>query len=286
MFKILCLSIGLLYLGALFADELAWRPPIQLATELKDDLIVTDYLVSEKLDGIRGYWSGTDFYTRSGKPISVPTWFTQGFPRYPLDGEFWLGRGRFHKILSVIKQTQAEPQQWQSVRFMVFDLPASEVTFEARYELMRSSLKGRSIYLDVIPQINVNSQAELNALLEDTLNKGGEGLMLHHKKALYKVGRSSQILKLKPLYTASAKVIGYQEGKGRFQGMMGALVVQMPDGQTFKLGSGFNDKQRSYPPKIGTQVIYEYRGLTHKGIPRFATFVQSERAEMNIKEKK
>ncbi|WP_298769449.1 DNA ligase [uncultured Shewanella sp.] len=294
MIRALLLSIVLFYITALTANERTlpsvnespWRPPIQLATELKGPIDITDYLVSEKFDGIRGYWTGVDFYTRSGKPISVPTWFSEGFPAYPLDGEFWLGRGNFHKMLSVIKQTQADPKKWQSVRFMVFDLPASKAPFEERYTRMLSSLTARSPYLNVISQVSVDSQVQLDTLLDEVLAKGGEGLMLHHKEALYKVGRSSQIMKLKPLYTASAKVVGYQAGKGRFKGMMGALVLQLPTGQEFKLGTGFNDAQRSNPPKIGSQVSYEYRGLTHNGIPRFASFIQEETDKFHDKEHK
>lgn len=302
MVKAIFLSIVLFYITALAANERtspavngsalpavngsAWRPPVQLATELKGSIEIADYLVSEKLDGIRGYWTGVDFYTRSGKPISVPAWFSEGFPSYPLDGELWLGRGNFHRMLSVIKQTQADPQLWQSVRFMVFDLPSSKAPFEERYAHMMSSLTARSPYLTVIPQISVDSQAQLNTLLDEVLAKGGEGLMLHHKNALYKVGRSSQIVKLKPLYTASAKVVGYQAGKGRFKGMMGALVLQLPTGQEFKLGTGFNDAQRIHPPKIGSQVSYKYRGLTHKGIPRFASFIQEGTGKINDKEEK
>ncbi|WP_299006745.1 DNA ligase [uncultured Shewanella sp.] len=292
MIKVLFLSIALFYTISLAANESsalevnksAWRPPIQLATELKGSIEIADYLVSEKLDGIRGYWTGVDFYTRTGKRISVPAWFSEDFPSYPLDGELWLGRGNFHKMLSVIKQSQADPQLWQSVRFMVFDLPTFKAPFEERYARMLSSLTARSPYLKVIPQFSVDSQAQLNTLLDEVLAKGGEGLMLHHKEALYKVGRSSQIVKLKPLYTGSAKVVGYQAGKGRFKGMMGALVLQLPTGQEFKLGTGFNDAQRMHPPKIGSQVSYEYRGLTHKGIPRFASFIQEGTGKIHDKE--
>ncbi|MCL1124179.1 DNA ligase [Shewanella surugensis] len=273
MHRTLFLLMTLLCFGVLQAEVLLWRPPIQLATDMPEDINVSDYLISEKLDGVRGYWDGSALYTRSGNMISVPVWFSRDFPAYPLDGELWLGRNRFHKMLSLIKQTNPDPQLWRSVRFMVFDLPASTQRFNLRYHVMQAQLKGLSAFLEVIPQYTLKSQKELDTLFIKTIELGGEGLMLHEKTALYQIGRSNKIIKLKPIDEAKAKVVGYQAGKGKFSGMMGALLVTMPNGKPFKLGTGFSDAQRQNPPKMGTQVIYQYRGVTHKGIPRFASFL-------------
>ena len=52
--------------------------------------------MSEKLDGVRGYWNGQSMISRQGKEISCPQWFIDQFPKnISLDGEFWLGRGTF-----------------------------------------------------------------------------------------------------------------------------------------------------------------------------------------------
>jgi DNA ligase-1 len=69
-------------------------------------------------------------------------------------------------------------------------------------------------------------------------------------------------------------VVGYLPGKGKYTGMLGALLVQRPDGLQFHLGSGFTDQQRSNPPQLGARVTYTYRGLTARGVPRFARFVR------------
>ncbi|MDP2255791.1 MAG: hypothetical protein Q8K05_07005 [Polaromonas sp.] len=59
-----------------------------------------DYWVSEKLDGVRGYWDGEKLLTRGGKSIAAPAWSTAGWPRVPLDGKparrFKLGTGFSH----------------------------------------------------------------------------------------------------------------------------------------------------------------------------------------------
>lgn len=98
--------------------------------------------------------------------------------------------------------------------------------------------------------------------------------MLHHGDSLYQAGRSDAILKVKTYQDAEAVVIGHTEGKGKYRGMLGALVVQDEAGRRFKLGSGFSDAQRQIPPPIGATVTYKYYGLTANELPRFASFLR------------
>ena len=111
-----------------------------------------------------------------------------------------------------------------------------------------------------------------------TLNKivveGGEGLMLHHKDALYHHGRSNNLLKLKPYNDAEAIVIGYRPGQGQFIGKMGAVKVRTEDNKEFYIGSGFSHQERENPPPLGSRITFRHQGLTDKGIPRFAVFIR------------
>ena len=102
--------------------------------------------------------------------------------------------------------------------------------------------------------------------------------MLHHQDALYKTGRSSDLLKLKTYQDTEAEVIGYRPGKGKYRGMAGALIVKTPEGKTFAIGSGLTDAMRQTPPEIGTVVTYRYNGLTKNGLPRFARFLRVQQA--------
>lgn len=46
--------------------------------------------MSEKYDGIRAYWDGKDFWSRSGRTMPVvPDSFKKGLPDVGLDGELW-----------------------------------------------------------------------------------------------------------------------------------------------------------------------------------------------------
>jgi len=82
-------------LSLLAEHAYAQAPAILLAQIYHDDIQVQEYLVSEKLDGIRAIWDGYQFSSRQGHPIYAPAWFTQHFPTRPLDGELWIGRGQF-----------------------------------------------------------------------------------------------------------------------------------------------------------------------------------------------
>jgi DNA ligase-1 len=74
---------------------------------------------------------------------------------------------------------------------------------------------------------------------------------------------------------AEALVVGYEPGKGKHVGVMGALRVEnCKDGVKFKLGTGFNDEDRRNPPPIGSTVTYKYQELTDAGVPRFPIFLR------------
>ena len=74
--------------------------------------------------------------------------------------------------------------------------------------------------------------------------------------------------------TAGARVVAYLPGKGKYEGLVGSLLVERDDGARFRLGSGLSDAERADPPAIGSLVTYRYSGLTPNGLPRFARFLR------------
>jgi DNA ligase-1 len=253
--------------------EATSQPRSMLATNYRSGLNIADYWVSEKLDGVRGRWDGKRLVTRAGQPIAPPAWFTAGWPKVAMDGELWIGRGRFDEVSGIVRAGKADNRAWRRVRFMVFDLPEHGGTFEARVLRMRALLSTtRIVWLQPVPQFRVGDTDALEARLKRLVAEGGEGLMLHRRGALYRVGRSDDLIKYKLYEDAEARVVAHAPGKGKYTGMLGALVVQRRDGRRFRLGSGFTDAQRANPPPIGSLVTYRYNGLTRKGLPRFARF--------------
>ena len=263
-----CLLIVLL-LAAL--PVTAATPELMLATVYRQQNDVTQFWVSEKLDGVRARWDGKQFISRGGNVFIAPAWFVQGFPDQPLDGELWMGRGRYEDVVAVVRK-QIPDDGWKAVKFMVFDLPALSGTFTERVAAMRSLTL--TPYLAVVEQFRVDSHQALMDRLETLIHQGGEGLMLHRQNALYHDGRSDDLLKLKPFDDAEAVVIDYKPGKGKNTGLMGSIKVRMDNGKEFYIGSGFTQLQRKNPPPIGSRVTYRYQGFTQAGIPRFAVFVR------------
>lgn len=262
---------------ALAADA---KPPLMLANVYHPGVQLADYWVSEKYDGVRGYWDGQKLLTRGGQLINAPDWFTANWPSVPMDGELWAGRGQFQKALSTVRQQSPDDAAWRGIRFMVFDLPAEPGAFTQRLSVLNSVVGKLALpWVQAVPQSKVASHAALQNQLKHITKAGAEGLILHRGSAPYKGVRNDDLLKVKTHDDAEAQVIGHIPGKGKYAGQLGALLVEMPsvDGKTakrFKLGTGLSNAQRQNPPAIGSQVTYRFRGINDSGIPRFASFMR------------
>ena len=107
---------------------------------------------------------------------------------------------------------------------------------------------------------------------------GGEGLMLRRPQSPYTVGRTRDLLKVKMFKDAEAVVMKHLPGTGKHTGRLGALLVRLPNGKEFSIGSGLTDAQRDNPPPIGATITFKYQNLTKAGIPRFASFLRVRHA--------
>ena len=271
------LTPGILFsaiLAALASPSSAGEaPPMLLASVERGQSEVSQYLVSEKLDGVRAFWDGQSLRTRQGNVINAPAWFTQGFPGQPLDGELWSGRGQFERVSATVRRRVPVDAEWREVRYQVFELPDAAGTFRERVQALQSLVAAAAVpWLQAVDQFEVSSRAALERKLDEITRAGGEGLMLHRADAPYLTGRSDALLKMKRWNDAEATVVGHRPGKGKFAGMLGALQMRTPDGTEFLLGTGLDEALRRNPPPVGTLVTYRYRELTAQGRPRFASF--------------
>ena len=267
---------GLQWLAALpfLSDAQAAHTGVQLASDWPVGRSPQGFLVSEKFDGVRAVWDGQQLRFRSGRAIVAPDWFVRALPQQPLDGELWLARGQFDRLSGVVRQ-QHPPEAWRQVRYMVFDAPGQGGPFEARWQALQSVIEAvREPWLLRVEQVRVDTALALRQWLDAVVRDGGEGLVLHRADALWQQGRTQALFKLKPEPDDEAKVVGHLPGKGRYEGMTGALQVRTPDGKQFALGSGLSEALRREPPPVGSWVTYRYRDRTSNGVPRFATFVR------------
>ena len=250
-------------------------PAPTLPTLWHNGLDPAAYLVSEKYDGVRAVWDGSTLRFRSGRVVSAPAWFSARLPGVPLDGELWLGRGRFDELSGVVRTRVPDDAAWRQLRFMVFELPGADGDFASRAQRIREVVRQAAWpQLLAADQLPITNREALQRLLAATVAQGGEGLVLHRADAPYSPGRSDAMMKLKPSLDTEATVIGHQAGRGKYSGQLGALELRTPQGRQFMLGSGFSDAQRRDPPAVGSVVTYRYRDLTPNGLPRFASFLR------------
>jgi DNA ligase-1 len=257
------------------ADTPPAAPAMLLAEVYAANVDVTQYWVSEKFDGVRAQWDGRTLRFRGGGVVPAPAWFTKNFPAVSLDGELWIARDQFDALSGTVRKLDPVDAEWRQVHYLVFELPGAAGDFSARVQRMQALVAQADVpWLQAVEQTRVADRAALKQRLDAVVRAGGEGLMLHRADAPYLTGRSDVLLKLKPWQDAEAVVVGYMPGKGKYQGMTGALEMDMPDGQRFRIGSGLTDSLRRQPPPIGTRITYRYQNLTKRGVPRHPRYLR------------
>ncbi|MBC8209881.1 MAG: DNA ligase [Gammaproteobacteria bacterium] len=262
---ILCLLSVSLYAAA---------PDLLLLKPYRPGMQINGWLMSEKLDGVRAYWDGSQLLSRQGNRLHAPDWFRAQLPPFKLDGELWIGRGRFEQTLSIVSSEQADAD-WDQIHYHIFELPQAQGGLIQRLSKLQQYLtRNKPSHLHLIPQHVCRDRRQLLQTLSQVEATGGEGLVLRNPLSPYHTGRSDNALKVKSFEDMEAKVIGYTAGKGKYAGKTGALRVEIEGGIRFLIGSGLSNQQRSDPPPLGSTITFKYQGFTANGIPRFASFLR------------
>ena len=260
-------------------------PDLLLLKRYQPGMPIQGWLMSEKLDGVRAYWDGHQLMTRQGNRLAAPDWFTEKLPAFELDGELWMGRGRFEQTLSIVSRNQPG-RGWEQVGYHIFEVPHAPGDLQARLSKLRDYLSSTPVsHLHVIPQTVCHDSAHLFKTLEQVEALGAEGLVLRNPVTPYQTGRSENALKVKRFDDMEGRVIGYSAGKGKYKGKTGALWVEIANGVRFYIGSGLSDKERDSPPPTGSLITFRYQGFTSNGIPRFASFIRIRELSTEIRSK-
>lgn len=257
-------------------------------------------IIEPKIDGIRmGYSDSHGAYSRSGKPIyninhilkelrqldlgNITLDSELNLGNITLDGE--LTAKTWERTMSLAKASVTNKPNTE-LEYVVFDIICSkyDIYLIERRQLLERIIKKNLLYIRVIPfelSKNINRAKEIFLACQTA---GYEGIMLKDINSPYVHKRSSYWLKYKSrhftdaptLDTMDCKIIGVTEGKGKYQGTLGALVVKQPNGQVCKV-SGMADSQRNAfwfnKDKIkGLIVEVIYQELSDDGIMRFPVF--------------
>jgi DNA ligase-1 len=106
--------------------------------------------------------------------------------------------------------------------------------------------------VELLPHIMVDldtaaGRDQLDRYAKDQVNAGFEGIMIKDVNAPYECKRNTFWMKWKPTITVDLTVVGLEEGTGRNQGRLGALVCEGTDDGKFiqvNVGSGYSDEDR------------------------------------------
>lgn len=149
---------------------------------------VSGWLVSEKFDGCRAYWDGSQLWSRGGHVINAPAWFTAGLPACHLDCELWAGYGNLNGARLACQYGRFTP----ACRLWVFDCPQATGDWAERMQAAPVTRYAAPVAFEVC-----GGRSDLAHRLQAVLGRRGEGLVIRHPDAPYTIGRVQTMLKVK-----------------------------------------------------------------------------------------
>ncbi|HDK7194970.1 TPA: hypothetical protein PTV74_003278 [Clostridium botulinum] len=104
-----------------------------------------------------------------------------------------------------------------------------------------------SLKMDWIKEVPIlyagTNKNRIDKLLNEAIRNGEEGIMINLANAKYQCKRTKDLLKVKIMNSADCKIIGYEGGTGRNEGVLGAFLIDYK-GHNVKVGSGYTDEDR------------------------------------------
>jgi DNA ligase-1 len=284
----------------------------------------------EKKAKIKPIASG--LWSRSGNPIMAPDWFLNQLPPILMDGELCLGREDFQTLRSAVAKHEPVDEEWKDVQYAVFGTPSFDQVFKTGKvncpQMVREiDMEACKAYYDKVggdTSCHANSFDEELCILQDALchqvmdnvhlhqqirienkehvqdvydilvSEGAEGIMFRKADSKWEPKRTSTLLKCKPQEDDESVVVGFVSGKGKLEGLIGAIITNYK-GKRLELG-GFTDEERQfsvpmeaeyaakYPGtvmpstfqgkhiEVGQVVTFKYSGMTDDGIPKIARY--------------
>lgn len=230
------------------------------------------FAITTKLDGFRlvamkDEAGNVSFFSRVGQRIEglieIEEELKNAFPEGTvLDGEltisnyFEMASKEAYKAASKIIRLKGDTPK-TGLTYRVFDgMHIDEWRSQNcthSYSLRRNLLHGlfkfpmaTISHIELLPVLYQGDDvSKVTEILEQIVAAGGEGCMINLLDSPYRFNRCWDIMKVKKMNTLDLEVVGYEEGSGRLEGTLGALLVRYKDGNIVKVGSGFSDELRA-----------------------------------------
>jgi len=132
---------------------------------------------------------------------------------------------------------------WDKIPYSDFVTGKCTIPYEKRFESLGDLTKFSKIHL--VETRFVNSIEEASETFRDYLSNGFEGIILKDEKGIWENKRAKHQVKFKEVLECDLKIVDIQEGTGKYENMLGAIICETSDGLLrVSVGSGFNDEQR------------------------------------------
>lgn len=196
-----------------------------------------------------------------------------------LDGELYCHGKSFDEIYSITSRTVNLHPNFLDIQFHVFDV-VNELP-QMKRTILLEAIKGIHRHIKVAPFWLCEDLDEITRTFDILVQDGYEGIIVRNFEAPYERKRSTWVMKFKPKKSDEYKIVGCGEEisiEGNPKGRLGYLECISGDGNTFKVGTGFNDEQRAQLWDIrgllpGMTCKVKYQHITSgRKVPRFPVF--------------
>ena len=224
------------------------------------------YYIQEKLDGNRciAYFDVNEdkwkFQSRSGKPLKVDfdmSWVTDDVDKPIFDGEIMtLGHAGSRDFNRTSGAINGKYTNKSDLHYYIYDIVADKLPYKERKEILdKYAEQGTGEQCSILPVLdfvpvypNVDYNWKLDEWLDKITAKGGEGIMLRDPNAYYQHKRTDALLKYKKLQTMDLRIVGWNEGKGKYEGAIGSFICEN-DEKTIRVNvAGISDAIRWSDP--------------------------------------
>ena len=150
--------------------------------------------------------------------------------------------------ISEKEASQVHATVWDVIPYVMFETGYCATPYSQRFSSLeilvnKQSSENKKIWLvtsDIVQNLD-----EAQVLFEGYLEKGLEGIILKDGSGDWEDRRAKHQIKFKGELECDLKIVAVEEGKGKAEGMLGAIVCESADGVVkVSVGSGFSDLQR------------------------------------------
>lgn len=256
--------------------------PVMLCSPFNEKLVNKvqfPALVQTKMDGMRFNAIVTDgkveFRSRNGKEIqllgNLEKEFTAmaGMVDCVFDGELLVkedgvildrqtGNGILNKAnkgtISAAEAKKVHATIWDVIPYAYFVDGLCPVTYGKRWESLRAIYEqNQSGKISLVDSWEIDDLEKAQTLFEYLLSTGQEGIILKDKNGAWEDKRAKHQIKFKGEMECDLRIVGIEEGSGKYKGMLGAIICESADGVVkVRVGSGFNDEQRK---NLGQEIL-------------------------------